>query len=147
MNAVVTGLRAWPARRWAVALALTVIFAGVAGGITDLIPNPLSYREIAPAWWSYPILLATSVLGGLVLASYVRSPAQPSAEGKMAGGGLLSVLAIGCPVCNKLVVLALGTSGALTWWAPLQPIVGLASVGVLGWALWTRLSAEGSCKL
>ncbi len=35
-----------------------------------------------------------------------------------AGGGLLSALAIGCPVCNKAVVLLLGSAGALTVWAP-----------------------------
>jgi hypothetical protein len=48
---------------------------------------------------------------------------------------LLSVLAIGCPVCNKLVVLALGVGGALTYFAPVQPILGFLSVGLLAYAL------------
>jgi hypothetical protein len=49
-------------------------------------------------------------------------------------------------VCNKLVVLALGTTGALTIWAPLQPVVAAASMLLLGWALGTRLAAERSCR-
>lgn len=49
----------------------------------------------------------------------------------MASGGLLSYFAIGCPVCNKLVVLALGSSGAISWFAPLQPLLAVASVGLL----------------
>ncbi len=48
---------------------------------------------------------------------------------------MLSVLAIGCPVCNKLVVLALGAGGALTHFAPVQPILGFLSLGLLAYAL------------
>ena len=98
-------------------------------------------------WWSYPVLAATALLGGLVAATYVRSPAQPAGLSRTAGGGLLSALAIGCPVCNKLVVLLLGVSGALTVWAPLQPVLGLASVALLGWALQTRLATERACPI
>jgi len=58
---------------------------------------------------------------------------------------VLSVFAIGCPVCNKLVVLALGTGGALTYFAPVQPVLGLLSVGLLFYVLYTRLSTERSC--
>jgi hypothetical protein len=39
-------------------------------------------------------------------------------------------------------VLLLGSAGALTVWAPLQPILGLVSLGLLTWALRTRLAAE-----
>jgi hypothetical protein len=98
-------------------------------------------------WWSYPTLAVAALLGGLVIASYVRSPAQPVATAKTTGGGLLSALAIGCPVCNKLVVAALGTSGALTLWAPLQPVLAVVSIALLAWALRTRLAAERSCPI
>jgi hypothetical protein len=98
-------------------------------------------------WWSYPTLAATALLGGLVMASYARSPAQPTALTRTAGGGVLSALAIGCPVCNKVVVLLLGAAGALNIWAPLQPVLGLISIALLGWALRTRLAAERSCPM
>jgi hypothetical protein len=64
---------------------------------------------------------ATALLGGQVTATYIRSPAQPVGLTKTAGGGLLSALAIACPVCNKPAVLLPGVSCALTVWAPLQP--------------------------
>jgi len=54
-------------------------------------------------------------------------------------GGLAAFLAIGCPVCNKVALVLLGTSGALTVWAPLQPLLGIASVALLGATLAWRL--------
>jgi hypothetical protein len=49
----------------------------------------------------------------------------------------LSWLAIGCPVCNKLVVLAVGASGALSYFAPMQPWLAAVSISSLmvsiGW--------------
>jgi hypothetical protein len=54
-------------------------------------------------------------------------------------------LAIGCPVCNKIALILLGTSGALTIFAPLQPVIGAASLvllaGTLAWRF--RLRARG----
>jgi hypothetical protein len=143
---LVRSLAAWPARRWLVATAAAAFFAVAAGTPTDVIPTPLFERMTPVQWWSYPILAATALLGGLVTATYVRS-AQPVGLSRTAGGGLLSALAFGCPVCNKLVVLLLGVSGALNLWAPLQPVLGLLSVVLLGWALRTRLVTERACPL
>lgn len=42
-----------------------------------------------------------------------------------------ALLAIGCPVCNKIALVLLGTSGALTVFAPLQPVIGAASLVLL----------------
>lgn len=63
----------------------------------------------------------------------------------MALGGVLAYLAVGCPVCNKLVLVALGSSGAMTWFAPLQPILAGLGVVVMVWALLIRLAGEVSC--
>jgi len=105
----------WPARRWLAAASGAAVFAIAAGAPTDVIPNPLFDRMTPVQWWSYPILAATALLGGLVMATYVRSPAQPSSLTETAGGGVLSALAIGCPVCNKLVVLLLGAAVEGAW--------------------------------
>lgn len=147
IRTLVTDVGSWPVRRWVAAGGAAVAFALVAGIPTDVISNPWFSRVVPVRWWSYPILAATALLAGLVTATYVRSPAQATSVGKAGGGGLLSALAIGCPVCNKLVVLIIGTTGALSVWAPLQPILGVASVGLLGWALRTRLTAERRCRL
>lgn len=63
-------------------------------------------------------------------------------------GALAAYFAIACPVCNKIVLFALGLSGALNVFAPLQPIIGIASValltGTLGWRL--RQVARGCAR-
>jgi hypothetical protein len=124
--------------------------AGVAGGAgvpTAVIPNPLFSRMTAVQWWNSRSSPPPPLLGGLTIATYLRATATKDTATKAAGGGLLSALAIGCPVCNKLVVAALGFSGALTIWTPLQPLLGLASVVLLGWALRTRLAGERGCPV
>jgi hypothetical protein len=62
-------------------------------------------------------------------------------------GGLVSFFAVGCPVCNKLVLLALGASGAISWFAPVQPFLAAASIVLMVWALRTRLRNVTSCAV
>ena len=40
----------------------------------------------------------------------------------------LAWFAVGCPVCNKLALLALGYSGAITWFTPVQPFLALGAL-------------------
>lgn len=138
-------VRLWSARRWFVAAGAAIVFTALAGLPTDVIPNPLAARQVPVAWWNYPVLTVTALLGGLLAATYVRSRTDQAVTGRSAGGGLLSVLAIGCPACNKLVVVLVGTSGALNLWAPLQPLLAITSIVLLAWALRARLTAEQSC--
>ncbi len=84
----------------------------------------------------------------------LASVADPEAERRSSvlgyASGLAAFLAIGCPVCNKVALVLLGASGALSIWAPLQPIIGLASVALLAAALaWRlRMRARGNaCSL
>ncbi|MCU0273284.1 MAG: hypothetical protein MUE34_08630 [Acidimicrobiales bacterium] len=145
-------VRAWTPRHWAVAAAGTVAVALLIGIPTDVIPNPVFGRPVPVTWWSYPALVITAVLGGLLAATYVRDPAagdldRPARSGGVAG--LLSFFAVGCPVCNKLVVLALGTVGARQWFEPLQPFLAVASIVLMAWALRARLHAasSGACTV
>ena len=52
---------------------------------------------------------------------------------------MLGFLAIGCPVCNKLIVALLGVSGAMDYFAPAQPFLGALGMLVLGVALGYRI--------
>ena len=145
-------LRAWPARRWWVAAAATALTVLIIGLPTDVVPNPVFGRSIEVTWWSYPALLLAAVLGGLLAATYVRTGRPGDTEvdrpGRLgAAGGLVAYLAVGCPVCNKLVLLALGTTGAMQWFAPLQPVLAVAGVVLLGWALLVRLRGEVACPV
>jgi hypothetical protein len=142
--------RTWPVRRWVVAAvgaALTVLVVGIP---TVLIPNPWFGRTVAPTWWALPVLLVTAALSGLVTATYIGSPTTavdtPSSRSGLVGG-FLTYLAVGCPVCNKVALLALGSAGAIQWFAPVQPLLALAGVVLLGYALRRRLAGERSCRL
>ena len=159
-----TALASWSRRRWLAALGAAVVTGLVIGVPTALIPTPVFGREVPPTAWSWPVLVVTGVLSGLLFATYVREPgaagagaaraegagaAEPAAEGTRAAGigGLLSFLAVGCPVCNKIALLALGYSGALQWFAPLQPVLAFVGVGLLAWALRTRLRGAVACPV
>ncbi len=142
-------MRLWGLRRYTVAVVAACLWPVLSGVPTDLIDTPFFVRMTPAEWWNYPLWVAGAVLVGLLAATYVANPDREnrsvSHSGKVFGGGLLSVFAVGCPVCNKLVVLALGASGALTYFAPLQPVLGLFSLGLLLYTLLARLASERSC--
>lgn len=143
----------------------TVLFVALP---TALIPNPVFGRDVPPTVWAWPVLLLTAGLSGLLVGTYVRQ-APPRTVGDSdhgtsgdlspdegdgvtqgrAGliGGLLTFLAVGCPVCNKLALLALGYAGALQWFAPVQPFLAAGGIVLLVWALVRRLENDGACPL
>lgn len=137
-------LRQFPHRYWLAVGPAAVVAALVIGVPTVLIPTPFFTRMTPATPMDYALWMLTSLLLGLVAATYLVRPgvpaeAVPDPANRVAGGGILAVLAIGCPICNKLVVLALGVSGALTYFAPVQPVLGVASLALLTYALWQRL--------
>lgn len=140
----------WPRRRIAVAFLATAGFALAIGVPTGVVPTALYTRMTPVLWWNYPIWALTAVLSGLVTATYVRGPHATRAAngfGTASSGGLLAAFAIGCPICNKLVVAAVGISGALNLWSPLQPALAAASVLLLAWALRRRLRGARACPV
>ncbi len=149
MNTLLPSLRAWPASRWWTAVAIAALTIVVVAVPTDLIDTGWFSREVPPTWWSWPTLLIVAVLSGLVTATYVAYPAAalPRRSESRWGilGGALSFFAVGCPVCNKIVLIALGSAGAMRYFQPVQPVLAVASIAALGWALSTRLRREFSC--
>ncbi|RBM22745.1 hypothetical protein [Streptomyces sp. PT12] len=170
-------LRLWPGRQVLVAIVAAVVIAVVIGVATVLIPNPVFGREIPPVWWNYPVWLVTSALSGMLVATYIRPPrpalhtrASAGDEGGIGAGstastdaddevqarrssrmgmagGILAWFAVGCPVCNKLALLALGYSGAITWFAPIQPFLALGALILTGVALVWRLRGQVACPV
>ena len=155
--------RGWSARRHLVAAgaaALTVLVVAVP---TAMIPTPVFGREVAVTAWAWPVLLVTAALSGVLSASYVRDRATTPPDTGLAvapvvtederpgrfgaAGGLLTFLAVGCPVCNKLALLALGYAGAIQWFAPVQPVLGVAGVVLLGYATVRRLGSVDGCRV
>ena len=140
----------WTPRRWGIALVSGIAVAALVALPTAVIPNPIFGRAIEVTWWSYPVVILSGIFGGLLLATYIKEPGAEEIDkaAKVGGiGGFLAFFAVGCPVCNKLVLLALGTSGAMTWFAPVQPFLAVASVILMAWALRIRLRGMTSCEM
>lgn len=157
-------LAAWQSPQWVAATAGAALTTVLVGVPTAVVPSPLFSRSVPVQWWNYPVLAATAVLAGLVLATFLKprygtgpdGPGAPEDRGEASvktvgrlgsAGGVLSLLAVGCPVCNKLVLVLLGTSGALTYWAPLQPLVAVLSLVLLAEAALRRLSTADACPV
>ena len=150
MSGLLHDLKQWPSRRWwfAAGTAIaTYLFIAIP---TDLIDNPLFGRDVPPTPWSRTALAVSSILAGLVAATYVATPdsAPRAREGRLgAAGGMVTFFAVGCPVCNKLVLLALGYSGAIKFFGPLQPYLAVGAIALLGWAFVGRVRREKSCTI
>jgi len=141
----------------------TVVSVVAFGLVTAIIPNPVFGRQIPPEAFAIGVWLVSAPLMGIVMATYTAPvPASPirmvplgPTEGAVARGrsttlgslaGFGAFLAIGCPVCNKIALVLLGTSGAMSVYAPIQPLIGAVSLALLvvtaAWRL--RLRATGN---
>ena len=137
-------------RRVLFGAAAAVVAALMIGIPTGIIETSWYQRMTPVLWWNYPVWALSSILTGALVATYVRDPAvevPTTQEGKTILGGMLSLFAVGCPICNKLVVMAIGVSGALTWFAPLQPVLAVGSLGLLAYALWARRRTQINCPV
>ena len=129
------GLRGWLTAVFGSAVALIVL-----GVPTAIIDTPFFLRMIEVRTQDYAIWIVSASLVGLIAGTYAITSGVRT-QGGIIPGGLLSFFAVGCPVCNKIVLLALGTSGALTFFAPAQLYIGLVSIAVLAYTLLIRAGA------
>lgn len=135
-------MRSLPPRTWVRAIPYALMAAVFIGIPSDIIDTPIFGRPVELRSIDYVIWIISSALIGLTFA--IRLPnshreAEEKNDVRTVWGGFASFLAVGCPVCNQFVVAAIGTSGALNWWAPVQPIFGALAIGFVLWALRTRL--------
>jgi hypothetical protein len=160
------GLLLWDRRRIIAAVVAGLAAAGLVGVATVLIPNRLFARDVPPEWWDYPVWILMSVLIGMLVATCLRDPAEAAtpepttdpapavteSETSRTGlvgslGGIVGWFAVGCPVCNKIALLMLGYTGALTYFAPLQPILAAISLVLLAAAVVIRLKGQYACPV
>ena len=137
LRSVIKALLGLPSATFPRAIFYALITGVIIGIPADLIPNPIFGRPIPVGPIDYAIWVTTSALIGLVLA--IRAPDRDATDTQTLWSGFVSFLAVGCPVCNQVVVALLGTSGALSWWAPVQPLVGLVAIAIVLLALRRRL--------
>jgi len=133
------------ARFWAFSLLFALGTALLLGIPTVLIPNPFFSRMTPTGTQDYIIWAVSVILMGPLLALSVLYPAASTAKHSHTGNGrafastILSFFSIGCPICNKLVVFLLGIGGAMTFFNPLRPFLGMASILLLAVTLVLRL--------
>lgn len=97
-----------------------------------LVPNTLFARMTPTRPQDYVFWILGAALTGAVL-SLRRVGANRDV--RAVSGGLATFVAVGCPVCNKLVVALVGVGGATTVFAPMQPAIGIGALVLLAWAL------------
>lgn len=136
-------------RFWGLSALYTVGSALLLGIPTRLVPTPLFSRVVPTSPQDYVIWIVSALLLGPLLSLMTLYPmlsqkATPEKRslpnsGRAFAGALLSFFSVGCPVCNKVVVLLLGVGGAMTLFNPLRPLLGLASIALLGVTLFLRV--------
>ncbi len=143
-------LLSWSLKRWIVTVSVALLTYFIIALPTAVVKNPIFVRTTAATDWSITVIVITSILTGLLTATYVKnkfSDENPRQLKIGSAGALLSFFAVGCPVCNKLVLIALGYSGAIQYFAPIQPYLALAGIALLMFSLRMRLNNEFSCAL
>ncbi len=145
-------------RFWSLSALYTAGSALLLGIPTRLIPTPLFSRVVPTSPQDYVIWIVSALLLGplLSLMTLYPMPSKKATPGKRSiagtgrafGGALLSFFSVGCPVCNKVVVLLLGLGGAMTIFNPLRPFLGLASIVLLAVTLFLRVRVvRYGCRL
>jgi len=144
---MVKDVLALPRATWPRAVLFGAIATVLIAVPSDMIDTPIFGRPVEVRWIDYVILAVTSALIGLIFAirpEAVESSGLAEAAERQGTrtiwGGFVSFLAVGCPVCNQAVVALVGVGGALSWWAPVQPFVGLLAVALLLYTLRKRLN-------
>ena len=143
-------LLSWNIKRWIITVSVALLTYFLIALPAAVVKNPIFGRDTEPTDWSITVIVITSILTGLLSATYVKnefSDENPRQLKIGSAGTLLSFFAVGCPVCNKLVLFALGYSGAIQYFAPIQPYLALAGIALLMFSLRMRLNNEFSCAL
>lgn len=135
-----------------VGLLAGAAWAGFSGVLTALIPNWYFIRTIESTPLDYLFLALTALGMGAYagLSSYQGERLRTGDGYRASGGFLLGFLGFGCPTCNKLLLLLLGSGGTLAFVNPLRPLFGALGVALLGYVLyrkWRAVRGELPCPL
>ena len=132
-----------------VALGLA-IFTGLVllyGVPTALIPTPWFVRMVAARPLDYVFLFLNSGLLATYFGLQFSPKQQPRkrSEALATGGALANIFVVGCPICNVLLVSLFGSSAILTYFEPYRGLVGFATAGLLGTAVFMKMKHRSFC--
>lgn len=126
MSVLTASLRHWPRRRWVAMIVFLPAMALLFGRWAGATAGPLT-------WWRPPVLVGTTILAGLIFASYLPAP----------GSGRL--LEIGCSPCAVAAVAAVGFALMIRASAPADGALAGLSLMVLAAGLAQRLKDARTC--
>jgi hypothetical protein len=125
---------------WITGIGLGASIFVLLGIVTDLIPNPWFVRMIPKTPFDYFFLIMNSVLlGSYIAIHFYKKSVTKICDTATYSGGITGFLAFGCPVCNKILVLLLGTTALITYFEPWRPILGIISIFLLTSAIYFKV--------
>ena len=74
-----------------------------------------------------------------------RYKKQKQGSALVTSGAVTNIFAVGCPICNVLLVSLLGTTAILTYIEPFRSLLGVASTGLLGGAIVWKMRTRSNC--
>lgn len=122
----------------AVAAAMFVVL----GTFAALWSNPFFTRMTPAGGLEIALLFLQSVLAGV----YMALPRSPCGKRTAGTGAIIGFLGIACPVCNKLLVLIVGSALLLEYFEPMRLYVALGGAALLGLAVWLKLARPECLK-
>jgi hypothetical protein len=113
----------------------------VASGIlTVLVPNMLFVRMTPISWFDYVIWPVSALLiGGFMALRHAVAKGAAACSTTAGTGGVAAFLGFSCPICNKVLVLLIGTGGVLTFVEPYRHVIGVVGLLILAGASWWML--------
>ena len=126
-------------RQAGLAAAIALFTFGILGTVSAVWANPFFFRMIPTSGFEIVILAVQSVLAGL----YLALPAPACATATASAGNVLGFLGVACPVCNKLLVLAVGPALLMQYFEPVRLYVGLIGLTIIAYALWRKAAGAG----
>jgi hypothetical protein len=119
-------------RGFGAAVAMFVVL----GTLAALWKNPLFMRMTPAGGFEITLLLLQSVLAGV----YLGLPQSPCGKRTAGTGAIIGFLGIACPVCNKVLVLLIGSALLLEYFEPVRLYVALAGAALLALGVWLKMS-------
>ena len=123
------------------AIGAAALLYAIFGAVTSIIPNSFFTRMTPVRWLEQTSLLITSLLLGVYIGLLYYGKASGKdkvCNASATTGGVFGFLTFGCSICNKILVFFLGIAGVLTYFEPLRPLLGISSIGLLGFAIFKK---------
>jgi hypothetical protein len=126
------------ARGTATAVAMFVLL----GTVAALWNNPLFMRMTSAGSFEIALLLLQALLMGV----YVGLPHSPCGKRTAGAGAIIGFLGIACPVCNKVLVVLIGSALLLEYFEPVRIYVALGGAVLVALAIWLKLARPECMK-